>query len=97
MRGATGVDQAADDPVHISIHAPHARGDVILVRISKSIREFQSTPLMRGATLGSRQAAVEDAISIHAPHARGDVHRDLRRRVLFISIHAPHARGDWVF
>ena len=35
--------------------------------------EFQSTPLMRGATCRRAIARVEHRISIHAPHARGDI------------------------
>ena len=58
---------------------------------------FQSTLLMRGATLQPRtfeQAAY--SISIHAPHARSDScaawGAQLRQ---CISIHAPHARSDY--
>ena len=55
----------------ISIHSPHARGDVIFSRRFDDL-EFQSTPLMRGETLVGLQAAFDYLISIHSPHARGD-------------------------
>ena len=60
----------ADD---ISIHAPHARSDAVAVRFAGVSTAFQSTLLMRGATvflviLGD----AHDGISIHAPHARSD-------------------------
>ena len=56
--------------------------------------QFQSTPLMRGATSGSKVAFTVEAVSIHAPHARGD-HKGMARVLRFeVSIHAPHARGD---
>ena len=35
--------------------------------------QFQSTPLIRGATYEVRAAYHTDCISIHAPHTRGDV------------------------
>ena len=35
--------------------------------------EFQSTPLMRGATRAHERAQGVAVISIHAPHARGDI------------------------
>ena len=39
------------DAVVISIHAPHARSDDIRKALSDLIKEFQSTLLMRGATV----------------------------------------------
>ena len=57
---------------------------------------FQSTLLIRGATIGQRFARKSvNTISIHAPHARSDfVHRHTHCSALPISIHAPHARSD---
>ena len=57
-------------------------------------REFQSTPLMRGATLRRLQRGQQRRVSIHAPHARGDWRRDGTELSVPVSIHAPHARGD---
>ena len=39
---------------------------------SSSGWEFQSTPLMRGATRDRKQQGAQGHVSIHAPHARGD-------------------------
>ena len=58
-------------------------------------RIFQSTLLMRGATLQSARAPLSASISIHAPHARSDTTDLCSARALFISIHAPHARSDY--
>ena len=57
----------------ISIHAPHARSDVVSEIIFIARPQFQSTLLMRGAT---QVLAIDDClvtISIHAPHARSDL------------------------
>ena len=51
MRGATCRSKWSSRPTGISIHAPHARGDVERA-FSMWMARFQSTPLMRGATLG---------------------------------------------
>ena len=56
--------------------------------------QFQSTPLMRGATRHGRHAGRFPNISIHAPHARGDLHSGRLPVAHLISIHAPYARGD---
>ena len=57
--------------------------------------QFQSTPLMRGATVLSGQLRrVSQVVSIHAPHARGDHMWVTARWRESVSIHAPHARGD---
>ena len=81
----------------MSIHAPHARSDVVSEIIFIARPQFQSTLLMRGAT---QVLAIDDClvtISIHAPHARSDYRNaDVYRRQ-DISIHAPHARSDFRF
>ena len=38
-------------PPHISIHAPHARSDKMIESDAEKLKEFQSTLLMRGATI----------------------------------------------
>ena len=58
----------------VSIHAPHARGDLDTLKNYPVVMEFQSTPLMRGATSVEPTHVSRSAVSIHAPHARGDVH-----------------------
>ena len=56
---------------------------------------FQSTLLMRGATLKAGENDDGDCISIHAPHARSDGQKfELGYFDTIISIHAPHARSD---
>ena len=58
----------------ISIHAPHARSDGKLQLESKDDMKFQSTLLMRGATIPVLDLfAKSGEISIHAPHARSDM------------------------
>ena len=56
---------------------------------------FQSTPLIRGATIRRVEDVVVVVISIHAPHTRSDI--SIRHRLalaVHISIHAPHTRSD---
>ena len=80
---------------HISIHAPHARSDHHRRTYFSQSVAFQSTLLMRGATIMALYLLDLSIISIHAPHARSD--RDAtpcQRPVACISIHAPHARSD---
>ena len=70
MRGATVSCSRNKFFVSVSIHAPRARGDRRGVR-SKEWRQFQFTPLVRGAT----DVVILDeppSVSIHAPRARGD-------------------------
>ena len=56
----------------ISIHAPHARCDMdVYIKILWLIK-FQSTHLMRGATIKAWRRELIVIISIHAPHARCD-------------------------
>ena len=57
--------------------------------------EFQSTPLIRGATERGLRRDAGGRISIHAPHTRGDAARGWLTMTSSISIHAPHTRGDW--
>ena len=80
----------------ISIHAPHARSDTsqCLVFAGASQR-FQSTLLMRGATV----AASLRALSCRHFNPRSSCEERLHRQVRYdhharISIHAPHARSD---
>ena len=95
MRGATPRTRAQPLLGHvISIHAPHARSDVIRGRHPAPSRLFQSTLLMRGATRVVLRFALGQSISIHAPHARSDAVRQSVKESYEISIHAPHARSD---
>ena len=94
MRGATGHHSYHPIAQLISIHAPHARSDLVPPVILNKIIEFQSTLLMRGATLPPCQSRCTESISIHAPHARSDAAAPAAECDPRISIHAPHARSD---
>ena len=72
MRGATRHTLYNVPCVNVSIHAPHARGDMWISSLRSMARLFQSTPLMRGATREDNQGIYPYSVSIHAPHARGD-------------------------
>ena len=50
MRGATDGLREVESRVLISIHAPHARSDIMRAGFSRMRSIFQSTLLMRGAT-----------------------------------------------
>ena len=54
---------------------PSREGRHLGIDIDKAVREFQSTPLMRGETFTGRADRVRRAISIHSPHTRGDAVR----------------------
>ena len=80
--------------VRVSIHAPHARGDISSALSSRMLLHlFQSTPLMRGATGKDGRGIYAIPVSIHAPHARGDPdgHGEHRPRLRFQS--TPLMRG----
>ena len=51
MRGATKTAEQTWTAMLISIHAPHARSDVLMFGVPYHPIRFQSTLLMRGATL----------------------------------------------
>ena len=72
MRGATKSSRAACRALKISIHAPHARSDKLIVGAPAAFSIFQSTLLMRGATVTTADIEAAIKISIHAPHARSD-------------------------
>ena len=57
MRGETKLGLAKDYALRISIHSPHARGDLHGTPFSHVGIPFQSTPLMRGETRDQGRAA----------------------------------------
>ena len=63
---------SAVEALIISIHAPHARSDLVPSFVSTCTSLFQSTLLMRGATRNNCGNVTPPGISIHAPHARSD-------------------------
>ena len=72
MRGETFQIKHLLKTEYISIHSPHARGDVKLPLMRMLSSAFQSTPLMRGETVHFTRSCTICTISIHSPHARGD-------------------------
>ena len=82
------------DLKRISIHAPHTRGDDFAQLFYVIGSQFQSTPLIRGATcLCSASSLVLLHISIHAPHTRGDLHWHRRITAFDIIQSTPLIRG----
>ena len=74
---------------------PSCEGRHAKTHLHGFVRQFQSTPLVRGETQHGTPSHLRDSISIHSPRARGDLSRHFRS--LFhrlISIHSPRARGD---
>ena len=71
VRGATESHQPPREQVYISIHAPRAGRDLLLI-VSRSGIRFQSTRPVRGATLAGYLLPLCLQISIHAPRAGRD-------------------------
>ena len=59
-------------PVYISIHSPHARGDVIARIQKRGHTHFNPLPSCEGRPLRAAKRFSRASISIHSPHARGD-------------------------
>ena len=78
----------------ISIHAPHARSDLVWT-LHKRLLTFQSTLLMRGATVAAT-AAVRGPSYFNPRSSCEERQLGVKfvKRVIPISIHAPHARSD---
>ena len=78
----------------ISIHAPHARSDIMPFKIMAVLTIFQSTLLMRGATQ-LRLSIIMVLLFQSTLLMRGATcHLNHLHEVIIISIHAPHARSD---
>ena len=99
MRGATEEAQKALHVKKISIHAPHARSDMINSLSTSTALIFQSTLLMRGATIRIRISPLSTFSFQSTLLMRGATSKAGRRayRQAGISIHAPHARSDIIF
>ena len=94
MRGETEAICKMQEKINISIHSPHARGDVNCRQRVARHGLFQSTPLMRGETplIGSEKVALKFQST---PLMRGEtILRPELHAHDCISIHSPHARGD---
>ena len=97
MRGATGAFAIhSDEVVHISIHAPHARSDVIPATTHCNVTNFNPRSSCEERRERLAQLLTHLLISIHAPHARSDEYQCGNARRNNISIHAPHARSDYL-
>ena len=69
-----GQGSNTDRSTVISIHAPHTRSDPLsLTDVIQGMIVFQSTLLIRGATLCTALEGASGFISIHAPHTRSDI------------------------
>ena len=81
--------------VCISIHAPHAGCDTVLMEIRPLYMPFQSTHPMRGATvlIGYTSLALFEFQSTHPMRGATNAAEDFPRG-RGISIHAPHAGCD---
>ena len=72
MRGATFKVLQIYGNSAISIHAPRERSDESSFERAKFLRAFQSTLLVRGATITGDIPQNDLKISIHAPRERSD-------------------------
>ena len=78
----------------ISIHSPHMRGDGVIPISVDSHARFQSTPLIRGETIGARLVKLCDLFQ-STPLIRGETRfAPCHYAKSTISIHSPHTRGD---
>ena len=78
----------------ISIHSPHARGDISASRFTSRMFHFNPLPSCEGRLFVA--SSIRALFSFQStPLMRGET-RVVRREILFmpISIHSPHARGD---
>ncbi len=73
---------------------PSCEGRPPRTEVIREARMFQSAPLLRGATMLTRNLPLADRVSIRAPLARGDVEAENIRLARSVSIRAPLARGD---
>ena len=93
MRGET-LRKHPDPHIRgISIHSPHARGDVLKPFLYALSERFQSTPLMRGETNRADAAAVF-RIFQSTPLMRGETNRADAAAVFRIFQSTPLMRGE---
>ncbi len=79
---------------HISIHSPHARGDVSSITSTLSSSDFNPLPSCEGRRR-SGAGGLRRADFNPLPSCEGRRLLCLHRvKLLHISIHSPHARGD---
>ena len=95
MRGATYNVWEVEEMAEISIHAPHAGCDLIIITSDNLTFTFQSTHPMRGATTirGPPSPRLCRFQSTHPMRGATTAHRAVAV-IPAISIHAPHAGCD---
>ena len=80
--------------IGISIHAPRAGGDrVVIVRV-RYVDDISIHAPRAGCDIRGVKSLLPEGISIHAPRAGGDRSRTEWEALIHISIHAPRAGGD---
>ena len=79
--------------VDISIHAPHARSDQLWPQYNTG-GKFQSTLLMRGATIVLIRIRYPDNFNPRSSCEERLRNAGIQVFAFHISIHAPHARSD---
>ena len=72
MRGETGVTKKINEQTGISIHSPHARGDLLIDEFNRLNVYFNPLPSCEGRHGADCKYFTWYMISIHSPHARGD-------------------------
>ena len=96
MRGETNVKQDMTAVILISIHSPHARGDMTHGGVDGLITHFNPLPSCEGRR--RRSPRPRPAVGFQStPLMRGETDALGAERLSGrISIHSPHARGDMV-
>ena len=94
MQGATRERHREARRGDISIHAPHAGGDITAILSENRFKRFQSTPPMQGATSSRATWRCMGRFQSTPPMQGATQMLDAFSNLPPISIHAPHAGGD---
>ena len=95
MRGATKTLETEYFMKGVSIHAPHARGDITIYVNMHPLPGFNSRPSCEGRP-GSLKKAINLLSFQFTPLMRGaTMNTYIKPPYAMVSIHAPHARGDY--
>ena len=96
MRGETNLDITRANILFISIHSPHARGDVCWYGMVYRVEQISiHSPHARGDKSASGVAGSPRKFQ-STPLMRGETRmKQMITRIFPISIHSPHARGDY--
>ena len=94
MRGETLLTMIINRYYNISIHSPHARGDLERLTTDAEKRHFNPLPSCEGRPKSFALTATVRVFQ-STPLMRGEtMYWGLWRQSKPISIHSPHARGD---